>query len=566
MIEPKKETETSGKVTQYTYDAAGNRETEKVTVSISTGSSIASTTYHYNEQNRLVSTTQVQSDGIQQSTTYVYDNNGNMTKKSFEQTRKIDPSNPPKEKFGMYIEGQPDATTNNAKDVAIGAANYEYDVWNQLVKAVTGEGTCTYKYNGEDYRTERRENGITTRSLYEADKVILETDPKGNQVARNVYGTNLLVRTAGADTFYYMYNGHGDVTALIDANGKLRATYYYDAFGNPDSTGTKYYNASGNAINETVNNNITYAGYQYDSVTDLYYLNARMYDPKIARFMQEDTYTGEKDDPLSLNLYTYSINNPLIYIDPTGHIKESDKKILTEEGLFNIEKYTVMYDAAKEAALRAKEDNDMEMYKICKNTMSKAREEADKVRNSTEYLKVFKDTNLIAGGASYLNINFSQIDKGDQEDGNESELALFGTAAVSVLDFGSIIIFTLFNNLINMNERHQETIKQIEEARSKVKNKKEELTTEGAENTKFPDTPEEMDELLGQEGKEIPDGPNTQGRNKVKWKLPDGTEVTYEQHPYDVGAPEYHTEPHYHVSIPGEKPHITFRPVTKYRL
>ena len=53
-----------------------------------------------------------------------------------------------------------------------------------------------------------------------------------------------------------------------------------------------------------------------------------------------------------------------------------------------------------------------------------------------------------------------------------------------------------------------------------------------------------MDELLGQEGKEIPDG----------------TEVTYEQHPYDVETPEYHTEPHYHVSIPGEKPYITFRP------
>ncbi|MFZ5986736.1 MAG: RHS repeat-associated core domain-containing protein [Bacillota bacterium] len=44
-----------------------------------------------------------------------------------------------------------------------------------------------------------------------------------------------------------------------------------------------------------------------------------MYDPKIARFLQEDTYTGTPDDPLSLNLYTYVKNNPLIYFDPTGH-------------------------------------------------------------------------------------------------------------------------------------------------------------------------------------------------------------------------------------------------------
>jgi hypothetical protein len=44
-----------------------------------------------------------------------------------------------------------------------------------------------------------------------------------------------------------------------------------------------------------------------------------MYDPKIARFLQEDTYRGDPNDPLSLNLYTYCANNPLIYFDPTGH-------------------------------------------------------------------------------------------------------------------------------------------------------------------------------------------------------------------------------------------------------
>ena len=48
-----------------------------------------------------------------------------------------------------------------------------------------------------------------------------------------------------------------------------------------------------------------------------------MYDPKVARFLQEDTYTGDINDPLSLNLYTYCHNEPLMYWDPTGH-KEGD--------------------------------------------------------------------------------------------------------------------------------------------------------------------------------------------------------------------------------------------------
>jgi len=49
---------------------------------------------------------------------------------------------------------------------------------------------------------------------------------------RNVYGQNLLIRTVGIDTFYYMYNGHADVTALLTPSGQVAATYYYDAFGN----------------------------------------------------------------------------------------------------------------------------------------------------------------------------------------------------------------------------------------------------------------------------------------------------------------------------------------------
>lgn len=84
---------------------------------------------------------------------------------------------------------------------------------------------------------------------------------------------------------------------------------------------------------------------------------------------------------------------------------------------------------------------------------------------------------------------------------------------------------------------------------------------ERGENTKFPDTAEEMDKLLSREEKRITDGPNTLGRNKVKWNLSDGTKITYEQHPYDVGVPEFHTKPHYHVDIPGEKPHVRYGPV-----
>jgi hypothetical protein len=40
----------------------------------------------------------------------------------------------------------------------------------------------------------------------------------------------------------------------------------------------------------------------------------------VGRFISEDTYEGDINDPLTLNLYTYVHNNPLRYTDPSGNM------------------------------------------------------------------------------------------------------------------------------------------------------------------------------------------------------------------------------------------------------
>lgn len=60
----------------------------------------------------------------------------------------------------------------------------------------------------------------------------------------------------------------------------------------------------------------TYTGKKLDR-TGLYYYGARYYDPALARFITADSVydTG----PQGLNRYSYALNNPLLYRDPTGH-------------------------------------------------------------------------------------------------------------------------------------------------------------------------------------------------------------------------------------------------------
>jgi RHS repeat-associated protein len=50
----------------------------------------------------------------------------------------------------------------------------------------------------------------------------------------------------------------------------------------------------------------------------LYYFGARYYDPGIGRFMSADTIDPDRTNPQTLNRYSYTVNNPLRYVDPDG--------------------------------------------------------------------------------------------------------------------------------------------------------------------------------------------------------------------------------------------------------
>ena len=67
-------------------------------------------------------------------------------------------------------------------------------------------------------------------------------------------------------------------------------------------------------------NPFRYRGYFYDVETGLYYLQTRYYDPEIGRFLNMDSISyADPEQFHGLNLYAYCANNPVNYVDPTGH-------------------------------------------------------------------------------------------------------------------------------------------------------------------------------------------------------------------------------------------------------
>ena len=88
----------------------------------------------------------------------------------------------------------------------------------------------------------------------------------------------------------------------------------YDAWGN-----CTIHSSTTNNILARVNP-IRYRSYYYDQNTGLYYLNARYYNPEWRRFISpDDSSYLDPETPNGLNLYAYCNNDPINYVDPSGH-------------------------------------------------------------------------------------------------------------------------------------------------------------------------------------------------------------------------------------------------------
>ena len=181
---------------------------------------------------------------------------------------------------------------------------YTYDANGNVTQILLPDGgTITYTYDAEELRSQMEENGKLVSFIYTDREVIAEEDEAGAHI-RYIRGHELLASdSAHARTYYhYACDEMGSITDITDTNGTVLNHYAYDAFGNRT------------VEEETVENRFGFAGEMMDAVTGQYYLRARFYNPVIARFLSEDTYYGD-----GLNLYAYCHNNPVGYVDPSGH-------------------------------------------------------------------------------------------------------------------------------------------------------------------------------------------------------------------------------------------------------
>jgi RHS repeat-associated protein len=125
-----------------------------------------------------------------------------------------------------------------------------------------------------------------------------------------------MIRTGNTQQLYYTFTDNlGSVLELIQPSGVIAESYSFDAWGRRRNPANWSYT---NITNPTI---LTrgFTGHEHLDEFDLINMNARLYDPYIARMLGPDKYVVDPYNAQHYNRYSYVWNNPLKWIDPTGN-------------------------------------------------------------------------------------------------------------------------------------------------------------------------------------------------------------------------------------------------------
>jgi RHS repeat-associated protein len=239
----------------YSFDPVGNRT-----------ASLGVSSYTNNSSNELTSTS---------NATYTYDNNGNTL-------TKVVGSN----------------TTQ---------CFWDYENRMSSVTLPGSGGTVSFKYDPFGNRIYKSSASATSIYAYDGDYLIEETNASGAVVARYtqvIYSIDEPLATLrSGTTSYYEQDGLDTVTSLSNSAGALGQTYTFDSFGNQTASAG------------SLTNPFRFAGREFDTESNLYFMRARYFDPASGRFINEDPigFAGGE-----VGFYVYVGNDPIDLTDPFG--------------------------------------------------------------------------------------------------------------------------------------------------------------------------------------------------------------------------------------------------------
>ncbi|QHS11192.1 RHS repeat-associated core domain-containing protein [Sinimarinibacterium sp. NLF-5-8] len=323
----------------YEYDAIGNM------TSRSDSRSLLTETFQYDILNRLKTAT-VNAPGITPITTsYDYDALGNMTGRSDlgsyvyntgatavrpHAVRQIELIMGGIRQYSYDANGNLTQDTGSADVIA--SRSITWTGYNQPERIQSGNTKLDFNYGPEHQRIQQKNTSgllgaLTTTYVHpdNAGGLHFEKDTQGLKTEHRYYivAAGQLVAIAkrkssvagvlhGTVTLTYLHQDHLGSTTVVGDSEQLS----YEPFGKRRFTNGKLDLFNSLAADAT---NRGFTGHEHLDDVGLIHMNGRIYDPRTARFMSPDPIIQAAANLQSYNRYSYALNNPLSYIDPSGY-------------------------------------------------------------------------------------------------------------------------------------------------------------------------------------------------------------------------------------------------------
>ena len=206
---------------------------------------------------------------------------------------------------------------------------YTFDAENKILKVDT---VSAYVYDGEGQRV-RKLVGENLRFIYGigGQEIAEFSGASGALQKEYIYGASGLVATIeptavnSNGTRYMTSDNLGTPRVITNSSAGVISRHDYKPFGEEIGAGTGGRTTGmGYSVADGIRQRFT--SKERDNETALDYFGARYYASAQGRFTSADSYGGRLVNPQTLNLYTYVRNNPLKYVDSTGHQDEYPKK------------------------------------------------------------------------------------------------------------------------------------------------------------------------------------------------------------------------------------------------
>jgi RHS repeat-associated protein len=216
-----------------------------------------------------------------------------------------------------------DTSAWGAGAATVETSSIAYSSYDKPTAITAGAATLRFQYAPDRslYRKTVDDHGKLTTTTYIGGLYERETPAAGPARHKHYIAAGgalvavLTTRSGSPDETRYLHKDHlGSVDVVTDATGAVVERLSFDAWGrrrNPSD-----WRPATGPVASGVNRGFT--GHEMLDEVGLIDMGGRVYDPETGRFLSPDPFVQAPENSQNLNQYSYVLNNPLSYTDPSG--------------------------------------------------------------------------------------------------------------------------------------------------------------------------------------------------------------------------------------------------------